>query len=47
MEKDQFNFKTENGYKKKLREIAQKQERSMTSQFKVMVDDFYERVAEE
>lgn len=34
-------------HKDKLREIAEKQERNMTGQLRIMIDEFYERVVVE
>jgi hypothetical protein len=34
-------------HKEKLREIAEKQERNMTGQLRIMIDEFYDRVVAE
>jgi len=43
----QINLKLEDEYKDKLEEIAEKNQRSVANQARVMIDDFYERVVAE
>lgn len=47
MSNDYLNSRIGSDYKEKLEEIAEKQERSMTGQLRIMINKTYEKVVEQ